>query len=104
MIILLVNRQVGTIGDDVPQGCRRRCRSGRVIAGRLESIAELMCMTLLRVVVCLAIAALVTLVRFGFPRSISVWFHGVLRLVSKLVDLTRARVKSYAIRGDVCGT
>ena len=35
---------------------------------RLESIAELMCMTLIWVVVFLPIGALVTLVRFGFPK------------------------------------
>ena len=74
MIILLVNSQIGTISNDVPGGCRRRCRTGRVIASRLESIAELVSMTLIRVVVFLAIGALVTLVRFGFPRSSRIGF------------------------------
>ena len=38
IIILLVNGQVNTIRNNVPCGCRRRCRTGRVIAGGLESI------------------------------------------------------------------
>ena len=74
MLILLVNGYVSTIRNTVPRRCRRWCRSGRVIAGGLESIAELMCVTLLSVVVFLAIGALVTLVRFGFPRSSRVVF------------------------------
>ena len=74
MIILLVYGQVGTIRNDVPCECRRRCRSGRVIAGRLKSIAELVSMTLIGVVVFLAIGVLVTLGRFGFPRSSRVGF------------------------------
>ena len=69
MIILLVDSQVSTIRNDVPRGCRSRCRTGRVIAGGLESIAELVCVTLIRVGMFRAIGALVTLVRFGFPRS-----------------------------------
>ena len=69
MIILLVDGQVRTISNDVPCGCRRRCRAGRVIGGGLESIAELVSGTLLRVVLFRAIVALVALGRFGFPRS-----------------------------------
>ena len=69
MIILLVNGQVGTIRNDVSRVCSRRCRAGRVITGGLESIAERVCVTLLRAVVFLAIGGLVTLGRFGFPRS-----------------------------------
>ena len=87
MIILLVNGKVSTIRHDVPRGCRRRCRIGRVIAGRLESIAELMCMTLIRVVMFLGPGALVCLSRFGFHRSSRVEFLAVCLLVVELVDL-----------------
>ena len=61
-------------------------------------------MTLIRVVVFLAIGALVTLGRFGFPRSSRVGFLGVRLLIGELVDLMRASVKSFAIRGEVRGT
>ena len=49
----------------------------------------------------LAIVALVTLVRFGFPRSSGVGFIVVLRLVVELVDLMRESVKSLPIRVEV---
>ena len=104
MMILLGHGQVGTIRNDVPRGCRRRCRTGRVIVGRLESMAELMCVTLMGVVMFLAIGGLVTLVRISFPRSSSVGFLVVLPLVVELDDLMRASVKSVAIRGEVRGT
>ena len=61
-------------------------------------------MTLIRVVVFLTIGALVTLGRFGFPRSSRVGFLGVLLLVGELVDHMRASVKSFAIRAEVRGT
>ena len=104
MIILLVDGQVSTIRNDVPGGYRTRCTAGRVIAGRLESIAELVSVTLIRVVVFLAIGALVTIGRFGFPSSCRVGFLGVLLLVGELVDLMRASVKSFTIGGEVRGT
>ena len=104
MIILLVDAQVGTIGNNVPRGCRRRCRTSKVIAGRLELIAELMSMTLLRVIGFLAIGALVTLACFGFPSSSRVGFLSFLLLVVELVDLLRARIKRLPIRGEVRGT
>ena len=72
--------------------------------GGLESIAELVSVTLIRVVVFLAIVVLVTLGRFGFPRSCRVGFLVVLFLVVELVDLMRASVKSFAIGGEVRGT
>ena len=87
MIILLVDGQVGTIGNNVPCGCRRRCRTGRGIAGRLESIAELMSVTHIWVLAFLAINAVVTLETFGFLRSRRVGFLVVLLLVVALVDL-----------------
>ena len=104
VIILLVDGQVSTIRNDVPLRCRRRCRTGRVIAGRLKSTAELMCVTRIRVVVLLAIGTLVILVRFGFPESSRVGFVEVLLLDVELVDLMRASVKSFAIRAEVRGT
>ena len=55
------------------------------------------------VVVFLALRALVTLVRFGFVRSSRVGFVVVLLLIGELVDLMRASVKSFAIRGEVSG-
>ena len=61
-------------------------------------------MTLIRVVLFLAIGALVTLVRFGFPRSSWIGFLGVRLLVVELIDLMRASVKSFAIRGGVKAT
>ena len=69
--------------------------------GGLESIAELVCVTLTWVVVFLAIGALVTLERFGFPKSSRVGFLGVLLLVVELVDFMRVSGKSFAIRGEV---
>ena len=63
-----------------------------------------MSVTIIRVVVFLAIVALVTLGRFGFPRSSRVGFLGVLFLVVELDDLMRANVKSFAIGGEVRGT
>ena len=104
IIILLVNGQVGTTWDDVPWRCRRRCRAGRVIKSRLGSIAERVSVTLIRVVVFLAIGALVTLVRFGCRRTSAVGFLGVLLLISGFVDFMRASVESLAIRGEVSGT
>ena len=74
MIMPLVNSQVSVIRTNVPCRYRRRCRAGRVITGRLQSIAALMCVTTMRVVVCLAIGALVTLERFGFHRCSRVEF------------------------------
>ena len=65
------------------------------------SIAELMCVTLIRVVVCLAIGLLVSLRRFGFPRSSRVGFLPVLLLLVGLVDLMTAIVESFAMRGEV---
>ena len=61
-------------------------------------------MTLVWVIVFLTIGALVILVRFGFPRSSRVGFLEVLLLVVGFVDLMRASVKSFAIRGEVSGT
>ena len=104
MIILLVDGQVSTIRNDVPCGCRNRCRTCRVIVGGLELIADLVSVTLIRVVVFVAIGALVTLWRFGFPRSSMVGFLRVLLLVGELVDLMGASVKSFAIGGEVIGT
>ena len=104
MIILLVDGQVCTIRNDVPCGCRRRCRTGRVIAGGLESIAELVSMTHIWVVVFLAIAALFTILRVGIPRSSRVGFLRVLLLIMELVDLLKASVRSFAIRGQAIGT
>ena len=52
----------------------------------------------------LAIVALVTLGRFGFPRLSRVRFRGVLFLVVELVDLMLMSVKSLSIRGEVGGT
>ena len=101
MIILLVDGQVGTIRNDVPCGCRRRCRTGRVIASGLESIAELVSVTLIRVVVFLAIGALVTLGRFGFPRTSGVGSLGDPLVIVAFVDFMRASVESLAIRGKV---
>ena len=49
----------------------------------------------------LAIGALVTLGRFGFPRSSRVGFLGVLLLVLELLDLMRASVKRFVISGEV---
>ena len=63
-----------------------------------------MCVTVIWVILFLAIGALVTLERFGFPRSSSVGFLGVLLLVVELVDLMRASVQSFAIRREVRGT
>ena len=74
------------------------------MACRLESIAELMCVTLISVVVFFAIRARVTLVRFGFSRSSRVGFLGGLLLVVELIDLMRASIESFAIRGEVRGT
>ena len=104
MIILLVDSQVRVMRDNGPSACRRRCRTGRVIAGRLESIAEGMCVTRIRVVVLLTIGALVTLGRFGFPTSNRVGFPCILLLVVELVDLMRASVESFTIRAKVSGT
>ena len=61
-------------------------------------------MTLIRVVVFLAIGALLTLGRFGFPRSSRVRLVAVLLPVVGFVDLMRASVESFAIRGEVSGT
>ena len=63
-----------------------------------------MSVTLIVVVVFLAIGALVTLGRFGFPRSSRVGFHGVLLLMGEFLELMRASIKILAIRGEVCGT
>ena len=63
-----------------------------------------MSVTLIRVVVFLAIGALVTLGRFGFSRSSRVGFLVVLLLVVELVDLMRASVESFTIGGEVRGT
>ena len=63
-----------------------------------------MSVTLIWVVVFVAIGALVALGRFGFPRSSRVGFLRVLLLIVELVDLMRARVKSFAIGGEVRGT
>ena len=57
--------------------------------------------TLIRLVVLLAIGALVTLGRFGFPRSSRVRFLGILVIVVELVDLVRESVKSFASEGEV---
>ena len=104
MIILLLDGQVSTIRNNLPCGYRRSCRAGRLIAGGLESIAALVCVTLIRVVVFLAIGVQVTLEWFGFPRSSRVGFLGVLLLVGELVDHMRASVKSFSIKGGVRGT
>ena len=101
MIILLVHGQVRTIRNDVASGCRRRCRTSRVIAGGLQLITELVYVTLMRMVMFVVIRALLTLGRFCFPRSSRVGFLGVLFLVVGLVDLMRAIVKSFAIREEV---
>ena len=74
MIILLLNGEVSTIRNDVTVGCRRRCTTGRVIAGRLQSIAELICVTRLWVVVFHTRGELIAVRRFGFPRSSRVGF------------------------------
>ena len=74
ILILLVDGQVRGIRNDVPCECRRRCRTSRVIASGLESIADLVGMTLIGVVVIVAMAALVTLWRFGFLMSSRVGF------------------------------
>ena len=60
-----------------------------------------MSVTLIGVVVFLAIGALFTLVRFGFPWSSRVGFLGVLLFIIELVDFVRASVKSFAISGEV---
>ena len=104
MIILLVDGQVSTIRNDVPCGCRRSCRTDRVIAGGLESIAELVRVTLVLVVVFLAIGVVLTLVRFGFPRLSWIGFLIVPLLVVELVDFMIASIKSFAIIGDVRAT
>ena len=49
----------------------------------------------------LPIGALVTLVRFGFPRSSLIGFVEVLFLVVELVDLVRVTVESWAIQAEV---
>ena len=104
MIILLVDGKISTMRNDVPSGCRRRCRTGRVIPSGLESIAELVSVTLMRVVVLLAIGVLVTLGRFCFPRTSEVGFLTVLLLIGGFVDFMRASVESLAIAGEVSGT
>lgn len=104
MIILLVDGQVRTIRNDVPAGYRRRYRTNRVIVGGLESIAELVCVTLIRVVMLVVIRALVTLSRFDFPRWSRIGFLAVLFLVVERVAIMRATVEIFAIRVEVRGT
>ena len=84
--------------------CRRWCRTGRVIEGNLESIAELMFVTHIRVIVFLAIGGLVTLDRFAFARSSRIGFVVVVLLVVKLVYLLSVTVESFAIAREVRGT
>ena len=50
---------------------------------------------------CLVIGALVTLERFGFPRSIRVGFVTLLVLIVGFVDLMRGCVESFATRREV---
>ena len=104
MIILLVDGVFSTIRTNVPAGCRRRRRTSRGITSGLASIAELVSVTLMRVVVFLAIGSLVTLGRFGFARTSGVGFLAVLLLICAFVDLMRASVESLAIRGEVTAT
>ena len=87
MILLLVDGKVSTIRNDVQGGCRRRCRTVIVIAGGLALIAELVCVSLIGVVVFLAIGALVTLGRFDFPTSSRVVFLRVFLVIGGFVDL-----------------
>ena len=101
MTIMVINGQVSTMRHNVTCEWRSSCRTSAVLAGRLESIAELVCVTLIRGVVCLAIGGLVILVRFGFPRLSRVGFLVVVFLVVELVDLMRASVKSFALTREL---
>ena len=101
MITVGIASQLTTIRNDVPSGCSCRCRTSVGLTGGRESIAELMCVTLIWVLGFLAIAELVTLDRFGFHRWSRVGFLRVLILVVELVDLMRASVKGFAIRAEV---
>ena len=103
-IILLVDGQVRMTRNDVPWGCKRQCRSDRVIACRLQSIPELICVTIIRVDVLLAIGARVTLGRFGFPKSSRVGFLAVLLHIVELVDHIRVSIKSFKMWREVSGT
>ena len=103
MIILFVYGQVSTIRQDVPVGCRRRCRAGRIIAGRLESIAGLLSGTSMMVVVLRAIRALGTLVRFVISRSSIVPFLCIPLLVVELVDPMCTPIECFTIRAEVRG-
>ena len=85
-ITVLVNGQVSGMGNNVPIGCRRWCRTAQSIVGRLPSIAELMGVSRMRVVMFLANLALVTLVRFRFLRLSCVEFVSVHLLVVEVVD------------------
>ena len=64
------------------------------------SIAELRYVTLTRVVVSLAIGAMVTLGSFGFTRSGRIGCPPVLLLLVEQVHLIRARVERFGIRGE----
>lgn len=104
MIILFMNGQGATIRNYVPCGCRSRGRTSRAMVGGHELYAELMCVTLIPPVMFLGMGELVTLVTFGCHRSSRVLFLEVLLLIVELVDLRSGRVKSFPIRGQVCGT
>ena len=104
IILVLLDGQVGMIRNNVLWEYRRRCSIRGSFAGGLESIAELICMTLISVIMFRAIGALVTLLRFGFLRSRRVGLLGVLLLVVGFVDLMGVSGKSVAIRGEVSRT
>ena len=104
MSVLLIHSHVCIIRNDVPSGWRSRCTTVSAIAGRLESIAELMCVILMRVIVFSAIGALVTIRRFRFPCSSRIRYLTVLVFVVKLTYIMRARVKSFAIVAELKGT
>ena len=87
MITLVIASQLTTMRNDISSGYSSRCRTSAGLTGALESIAELMCVTLIWVLIFLAIGELVTLDRFGFHRSSRVGFLRVLILVVELVDL-----------------
>ena len=101
MIIPFLDGQVSRRCDHIPCGCYSRYRAGRFIPGGLVSIAELRCVTLSRVVVSLAIGAMVTLGSFGFTRSGRIGFPAVLLLLVEQVHLIRAKVQRFGIRGEV---
>lgn len=104
MIIRLIDSHFRRIRKVVSYRFRRRWRAASLIAGGLESLAPLMCVTPIRVVMFHAIEGRVSIVRVADPRLSRVGYLQVLVLGVELVDLMRVSGESLDISVEVCGT